>query len=228
MTKVATKKTADKTAPAKSAARGPKQGSARANQTAGYAKGELTKPKVNPDNITSVKGTSDGTGYTAVTAASGKTEMVKDNRMTGQLRKLAVVGASFKAVQEYLKANKPEAKLARGLDGKTAPQSAMAAAASRATGKADAPAAKAPAAKASSAKASAGNKLSRKGTQRTYKATKKEDVSRDGTFRKYMISTIRAHTDTETAKAAHAKSGQYAKDKLNFNWAEQNGFITWA
>lgn len=221
MTKVVTKSTA------KAAPKGPKQGSARANQTAGYAKGELAKPKVNPDTITSVKGTSDGTGYTAISAGS-KTEMVKDTRMTGQLRKLAVVGASFKAVQEFLKTNKPEAKLARGLDGKDAPQSAMAAAASRATAKADAKAA-APAASAKTTKASASAKLSRKaGAARTYKATKKEDVSRDGTFRKYMISTIRAYTDTETAKAAHAKSGQYAKDKLNFNWAEQNGFIAWA
>lgn len=226
MTKVATKTTATKAAP-----KGPKQGSARANQTAGYAKGELTKApkaKVNPDTITSVKGTSDGTGYTAISAGN-KTEMVKDVRMTGQLRKLAVVGASFKAVQEYLKANKPEAKLAKGLDGKNAPQSAMAAAASRAGAKAtDVPATKATAPK-TTGKASATSKLSRKGgAVRTYKATKKEDVSRDGTFRKYMISTIRAHTDTDSAKAAHAKSGQYAKDKLNFNWAEQNGFIAWA
>lgn len=224
MTKVATKT---------AAAKGPKQGSARANQTAGYAKGELTKAakvKTNPDTITSVKGTSDGTGYTAISAGT-KTEMVKDVRMTGQLRKLAVVGASFKAVQEYLKANKPDAKLAKGLDSKNAPQSAMAAAArnasAKAAEKAAAPAAKATAAK-TTGKASAASKLSRKGAVRTYKATKKEDVSREGTFRRYMISTIRAHTDTETAKAAHAKSGQYQKDKLNFNWAEQNGFIAWA
>jgi len=34
-----------------------------------------------------------------------------------------------------------------------------------------------------------------------------------------------AHKDTDSAKAAHAKSKQYPNHKLDFNWAAQQGYI---
>lgn len=67
------------------------------------------------------------------------------------------------------------------------------------------------------------------GRVRFYTPTSMPDVSRYGTFRKYMISTIRAHTDTRSANATHAQCDEpkFAKNKLDFNWAADNGFITW-
>lgn len=62
----------------------------------------------------------------------------------------------------------------------------------------------------------------------TYKPGPKVDESRPGTFRRYMLSTILAHRDTDSAKAAHAQSGQHQKDKLNFKWAHDNGYIVLA
>jgi hypothetical protein len=69
----------------------------------------------------------------------------------------------------------------------------------------------------------------RLGKVRFYKATAMPDVSRYGTFRRYMISTIRAHNDTRSANAAHAlcDDPKFAKNKLDFNWAADNGYITW-
>lgn len=68
----------------------------------------------------------------------------------------------------------------------------------------------------------------RVGKMRRYTATTKPDYSRPGTFRTYMISTIRAHTDTQSANAAHAlcDNPSFAKNKLDFNWAADNGYIT--
>lgn len=70
----------------------------------------------------------------------------------------------------------------------------------------------------------------RLGRFRAYTPTTKPDVSRYGTFRKYMISTIRAHTDTRAANNAHATCDNpaFAKNKLDFNWAADNGYITFS
>lgn len=61
-----------------------------------------------------------------------------------------------------------------------------------------------------------------------YTATQMTDTSRYGTFRRYMITTIRAHNDTLSANAEHAKcdNPKFAKNKLDFNWAADNGYIT--
>jgi len=69
----------------------------------------------------------------------------------------------------------------------------------------------------------------RLGKVRFYTATAQPDVSRYGTFRRYMITTIRAHTDTRSANAAHAQCDNpaFAKNKLDFNWAADNGYINW-
>lgn len=67
------------------------------------------------------------------------------------------------------------------------------------------------------------------GKTRRYIKTNKLDMSRVGTFRRYMISIIRAHTDTASANAYHATcdNPKFAKNKLDFNWAVDNGYITW-
>lgn len=68
----------------------------------------------------------------------------------------------------------------------------------------------------------------RLGRFRRYTPTTKPDFSRPGTFRTYMISTIRAHTNTRDAQAAHdaCTEPKFAKNKLDFNWAADNGYIT--
>lgn len=65
------------------------------------------------------------------------------------------------------------------------------------------------------------------GEPRKYKAGSKKDESRDGTFRRYMLTTILAHKDTAAANAAHAKSHQFASNKLDFNWSAAQGYIVW-
>jgi hypothetical protein len=69
----------------------------------------------------------------------------------------------------------------------------------------------------------------RLGRIKFYEATSKLDVSRSGTFRRYMISTIRAHTNTCDANRTHEECSnpQFAKNKLDFNWAADNGYIRW-
>jgi hypothetical protein len=69
----------------------------------------------------------------------------------------------------------------------------------------------------------------RLGKVRFYDSTTQPDVSRYGTFRRYMITTIRAHNDTRSANAAHAlcDNPSFAKNKLDFNWAADNGYINW-
>jgi hypothetical protein len=68
----------------------------------------------------------------------------------------------------------------------------------------------------------------RLGKFQRYTPTSKPDYSRPGTFRTYMIATIRAHTDTHSANQAHAlcDTPAFAKNRLDFNWAADNGYIT--
>lgn len=130
---------AEKTkARAKAAAkpRGGKPGSAMGNQSAQYAEGELTgkpaakaAPRVSPDKITECKNATSG-DYVVVTAG-GRSLPIARSKFTGQLSKIAVVGGSMKAVEAYIAEHVPQAQLARGLSGKDAPQSALAAAESR-------------------------------------------------------------------------------------------------
>lgn len=59
-----------------------------------------------------------------------------------------------------------------------------------------------------------------------YELTGKRDTSRAGTFRRYMLTDIiLAHKDTRSARMAHALSGQYADQTINFSWAEKEGYI---
>lgn len=240
---------------AKRAAKGPKPGSARANQSVkmagakvptkpSYAEGMAKLKKIatkldkvakgapapkdtgknakRPDVITEVKAATSGDKI-AVSAGAG-TVYVDRARMVGELNKLAAVGASLKAVQDYLATHKPEAKLARGLTGRDAPQSAAAAAQSR--GK-PAPASAAPVKAGTSKSAPKAAKAAGapRGGDRVYSATKKPVEAREGTWRHYMLTMIRSAVSTSAANAAHAKSKQFSGNKLDFNWSAREGYI---
>jgi hypothetical protein len=202
-------------------AKGPKPGATRSNQTAKLEPetvgAKASKLIVKPDAIKAMKITVDGS-YMAVEAGSGAS-LVYPRTLTGraELAKLAAVGASFKALQAWLKTNKPEAKLATGLDGRNAPQSAMAAAESRAGAKADVPA-------PTAGKAKATAKVSMKGDF-SYAVGKANDTRPD-TWTHYMVALIQKHTDTASAKSAHAKTGKFVGKKLDFTWCrDKKGFI---
>lgn len=215
-------------------AKGPKPGSAMSNQSvkldtstpeklAAAVKGAApSKLAARPDVIKEVKNTTDGR-HVAVKAGADNTLTFPKTVQAPELLKLAVVGASFKAVQAWLKTNKPEAKLATGLDGRSAPQSAMAAADSRKPGKGGT--------SASSAAKLAGNGNGAKGKAQaasgynfTY-ATGKANDTRPDTWTHHMVEIMQRHTDSGAAKAAHAKTGRYAGKKLDFTWAKAKGFI---
>lgn len=68
------------------------------------------------------------------------------------------------------------------------------------------------------------------GRAKAYTPTNRTDVSRIGTFRHYMIATIRRHNNTADAEREHATcdNPKFAKNRLDFNWAADNGFINWA
>lgn len=81
------------------------------------------------DVIDQSKGSSDG-NYIAVGAPGHTAILVQRQRFVGELAKLGAVGKSFKAFSDawkVAKANPPAAKLANGLDGRSAPHSAKAA-----------------------------------------------------------------------------------------------------
>lgn len=210
--------------------KGPKPGSARSNQHIKYAADDATgrkaaAPAAKPtDKITSVKATSSG-DYIAVCnhtagALDGDTITYRRNAETPELKKLAVVGASMRAVTEYLAKQKPEAKLANGVDSKSSVHARKAiddAKRAKALAGKVAPAAKAP--KAAKAKAPA------TGAEWEYKLGASKNEAREGTWRYHMLRMIQDHTSTADAKAAHAKSKQFPGSKLDFNWAARTGYI---
>lgn len=68
----------------------------------------------------------------------------------------------------------------------------------------------------------------RLGRNRAYAPTTKPDTSRLGTFRHYMIALMRRHSNTRAAELEHAEcdNPKFSKNKLDFNWAADNGYIT--
>lgn len=122
MAKTATKtarsaKQAKTTTPRARASRGPKQGSARSNQSA-----VLT----NADRIKTVVGTRTGNG-TFVEAEGGKNLVIADWQDSAATRKLAKVGQPMSALKAHLDTiPKPAAKLARGVDAQNSPHSVKA------------------------------------------------------------------------------------------------------
>lgn len=85
-------------------------------------------PKAKPGVITNVNSTRSGPPHVVVVAGDHKI-MIPTARMSGELQRIAVVGGLLSAVQAYLDAHKPIAKLARGVDGHVAPNAVAAAAA---------------------------------------------------------------------------------------------------
>lgn len=222
--------------------RGGKPGSAMTNQSAEYAEGELTKkpaPKttVKSDVISNVKNDSSGGGYIAIAAPGHKTLLLKPTQFKGDVAKLGVVGGSYAAVEAALAKqaeSKPAGKLANGITGRDAPHASKAVADANKSKKdpvAEKLLPKGKAAKADPIKPA--KQIAKKamtapstgGVDRKYKATKKEDTSKPDSFRNYMISTIRAHGSTTPAKEAHAASGKFSHERLNFKWAHDNGYI---
>lgn len=64
----------------------------------------------------------------------------------------------------------------------------------------------------------------RSGRLMRWRNTDKIDVSRIGTFRHYLISTVRKYDNSYDALAAHADS-EYASKKLDIGWVAAEGFI---
>lgn len=162
---------------------------------------------------------SGGTGVAVITT---RDRTVVISRMDATTTKLARVGQPVAPLEEYLKTQpKPQARLANGVDAKSAPQSAKAVADQRkaapATGKGKARTAKADKAKAPS-----------RGTERAYVRGDKKNEAKPDSWRGYMLGTIMAHKDTASAKAAHAKGKKFADRKLDFNWANAQGYIKFA
>lgn len=196
--------------------------SAKAKPTAKAAPKPAPKKAVNPDLITSAAFARSGPDVLVVTAGK-ETVTIERNRLTKQLNSLATVGASLAAVRDYLaKHGKATAGLAKGVNTANAPHS-VAAMASATRG----------AAKPATAKASGAAKAQRTVSAKDFAysraatADAKLATVRPDTFREYMVTTILAHKDTASAKAAHAKSGKYSNERLNFNWARANGYITY-
>lgn len=67
----------------------------------------------------------------------------------------------------------------------------------------------------------------RRGRNQAYVPTSKPDISRLGTFRHYMLQTIRRHKCTWDAEAEHANcdNPKFAKNRLDFSWAASEGYI---
>lgn len=96
----------------------------RSNQSAKLAD---AKAPTKSDTITECKNNTSGAPHVMVSAKGHPTLAIPQNRMNGQLQKLCLVGGSYAAVKAAYaeaKANPPVAKLASGLDGRSAPHSA--------------------------------------------------------------------------------------------------------
>jgi hypothetical protein len=227
MSKTATKTNNAKTAAKPSAkARGPKAGSSQRNQNVTGVK----EPKnAGPETISSAVQAKSGNGLVVTTNRNRSIVVVRVDRRINQLTKL---GAPVAELDAYLKEQpKPQARLAAGVDSHNSPHSAKAVADNRK------PAAKAEAKAATPAKGKNGKartvkadkaKAPAKGTNRSYTLGTRKDESKPDTFRRYMLSTIMKHKDTDSAKAAHAKSSKYPTHKLDFNWSAQQGYIKFA
>lgn len=182
------------------------------------AKGETVKPdapKVSPDKITAVAGTRSGPPHIVV-SAGGKDLVIPQNRFSGEVAKLAKVGASLKAVETYLKDHIPQAKLANGITGRDAPHASKAVGDQRAATP-KAVQAKGPAIAKSPAKA----KLPSKGADRSYTVLNRDHGARAGSKRAIQLDIVFKHTSTNSAKAAGAEA-------VDISFAEKQGFIKYS
>lgn len=211
----------------KASKRAPGNATALRAKASDNVKALRAKSTASDDCITTVKSTSDG-GFVYVAARNGDNFARPNAGDSKAFRDLAAVGKSYSAARDWHIANpatKPQAQMARGTDARTAPHSAKAVADERAANsKSKAAAPTENKGKVRTAKAAKGKQPTR-GTNRAYVAGTKKDESKPDTFRKYMLTTILKHKDTDSAKAAHAKSGKYPTHKLDFNWSAQQGYI---
>lgn len=176
---------------------------------------KLAAVKANPNRIATV--TLDNSQSYVVVSAPAGTVTYDRNRETAELKAAAIVGGSFSTVKALAEAlPKKIAKLAQGVDSRTAPHSAKAVADQKAK-----PAAKQPA-KAAKAKQPA------KGTNRAYKLGTTANEARPDSWRHHLLTMVMSNKDTDSAKAAHVKSGKFSANKLDFNFAVAKGYIVWA
>jgi hypothetical protein len=142
---------------------------------------------------------------------------------TAEFRKIAAVGQPYDAARTWNNANppvKPHAQLARGVEARQAPQSAKAVADQKTT---ELKASKS--SKKTSAPKAAKNKAPSAGSNKPYKLGKTKNTAKPDSWRYHMLSTIQSAKDTDSAKAAHAKSKKFSANKLDFNWAAAQGYI---
>jgi hypothetical protein len=79
--------------------------------------------------------------------------------------------------------------------------------------------------KAKATKKAAAPKTPRVTANRAYAKGATKNEAKPGTWRHHMLTMIQAHKSTDDAKAAHAKSGEYVGQALDFNWAAKQGYI---
>lgn len=170
-----------------------------------------------PDAITSVTISKDQ-DYIVVTSNGGATVARHRRGDSKEFREYAAKGRSITKLSHWLSANpvpKPAAKLATGVTGQNSPQSAKAVADQKRGEKTE---------KKTAPKA-AKNKQPAKGAERTYKLGATKNTAKEGSWRHHMLSMIMGSKDTASAKAAHAKSKKFSDNKLDFNWANAQGYI---
>jgi hypothetical protein len=175
------------------------------------------------ETITIVKNTADG-AYVYVEGSKGSHFARLRSGDSKEFRSYAAKGALYDKAAAYHQANpapKPQAKLARGVEGKMTENSRKAVEDQRKA----APATKA--ANTAAPKASK-NKAPARGVDRDYTVGKTEVKANPDSWRHHMLTVIRKHTNTAKAKAAHEKSGKFSSNKLDFNWAAAQGYIVWA
>lgn len=173
----------------------------------------------NADHITVNKNTTDN-AYVYVEAGDGRhfTRLrAGDNKA---FRAISAVGMPYGPAERFNRENpvaKPQARLAQGVDSHNSPHSAKSVADQKRSAKGNGKAAPAKAGK---------NKQPSRGAERSYSViAKAENKARPDTWRYHMTAMIVGATDTAAAKAKHAKSGKFPGNKLDFNWAANNGFI---
>lgn len=162
-----------------------------------------------------------------VKSGDGREIIIPTARWAGETRSLSAVGASFSAFEKHW-ASANVAKLARGVDARSAPNSAKAVADNAAKAKPAKVTAKAKATERKAAKSAAKATASK---DRAYTANPKalaDKPVREGTWTDVMVKTIMAHKSTAAAQAAmDAAKGEYKGRKLDFKWASDvRGYIT--
>lgn len=65
----------------------------------------------------------------------------------------------------------------------------------------------------------------RLGKYQRYEVIRRLNTSKRGTWTRYMVDIILAHTEVQAANETHAASGEYAGKRLDFNWAVAQGYI---